>query len=164
VRFDDYLASDGWTLTYYLRGVGSLDITATADVDGEGYSVTEPATSTVIAAGVYEFLARVSNVGGEKYTVDSGVVEVAPNVATATPGTLQSHAEQMVPLLQAEIKARLSGTAGTGHDSYTIDNRQISKLSLTELYALLNKYRAELAREQNLGRLPAITIRFPFAS
>lgn len=161
MRFDDYLASDGWTLTYYLRGVGTLDVTATTDTDGEGYSITVLPASTDIAAGNYEFLARVSNVGGEKYTVDSGTVEILANAATATAGQRQSHAEQMVALLQAEIKARLSGTAGTAHESYTIENRQITKLSLDELYKLLNKYRAELAREQNGGTLPSITIRFP---
>lgn len=162
VRFDDYLASDGWTLTYYLRGVGSLDITATADVDGEGYSVTVAAATTAsLATGNYEFLARVSNVGGEVYTVDSGTVEILPNAATASAGTLQSHAEKMVALLRAEIQARLSGTAGTAHESYTIDNRQITKLSLPELQALLNRYLAELAREKHGGQLPAITIRFP---
>ena len=164
MRFDDYLASDGWTLTYYLRGVGSLDITATADVDGEGYSITKAAADTAITAGVYEFLARVSNAGGEAYTVDSGAVEILPNAATATAGQLQSHAEQMVALLRAEIKARLSGTAGTAHESYTIDNRQISKLALPELYALLKRYELELSAEKNGGRLPPYRVGFSRAS
>lgn len=162
MRFDDYLASAGWTLTYYLRGVGSIDVVAVADVDGEGYSVTVPAATTApYLAGKYEFIARVSNVGLENYTVDSGVVEILPNAALAAAGALQSHAEQMVALLKSEIKARLSGTAGTAHESYTIEGRAIQKLDLDELYALLNKYRAELAREKNGGRLPPVTIRFP---
>jgi hypothetical protein len=154
------VASAGWVLTYYLRGVGTLDIDADTDTDGEGYSITVAAASTTLAAGVYEFLARVAK-AGEVYTVDSGAVEVLPNAATATAGQLQSHAEQMVPLLEAEIKARLSGTAGTAHNEYTIDGRAISKIPLEDLYALLNRYRAELAREQNGGRLPAVVIRFP---
>ena len=133
---------------------------ASADSDGVGYSITKAAADTTIAAGVYEFLARVSNVGGEKYTVDSGAVEVLANAATATAGTLQSHAEQMVVLLRAEIKARLSGTAGTAHNDYTIEGRAISKIPLPDLYALRNKYEAELARERNGGRLPSVAIYF----
>jgi hypothetical protein len=161
VRFDDYLASDGWTLKYYLRGVGSQDITAIPDTDGEGYSITLAAATTgALAAGNYQFLARVSNVGLEAYTVDSGVVLIAPNAATAAAGALQSHAEQMVALLRAEIKARLSGTAGTGHNDYAIDGRSISKFSLAELRGMLKGYELELSAQKNGGRLPPYRVGF----
>ena len=140
----------------------AFSITASVNAtDSNGYSVTVAAAVTAAkTAGLYEFIARVTD-GTSVYTVDSGTVEITPDVSQATAGQLQSHAEQMVPLLEAEIKARLSGTAGTAHDEYQIDGRQISKLKLPELYALLNKYRAELAREQNGGTLPPVTIRFP---
>ena len=164
VRFSDYPASAGWALTYYLRGVGSLDVTATTDTDGEGYAVTvAAATTATLPAGNYEFLARVAKTG-EVFTVDSGAVVIDANAATASAGTLQSHAEQMVALLRAEIKARLSGTAGTAHESYTIDNRQISKLSLAELRSLLKGYELELYAQRNGGRLPPYRVGFSRAS
>jgi hypothetical protein len=145
-------------LTYYLRGIGSLDIVA--DADGDDYSVTVDATDTAaLAAGNYQFLARVAK-AGEVYTVDSGAVVIRPNAATATAGTLESHAEKMVALLRSEIQARVTGT-GTAHNDYTIDSRQIIKIPLPELYTLLNKYEAALARERNGGKLPSIAIRFP---
>lgn len=155
----DYSAADGWTLTYALRGASVVNVTATTDVDGAGFAVTVAATDTAsVVAGVYQYLARVT-LAGVVHTVDSGSVVILPNVATATAGTLQSHGEKMIALLKSEIQARIDGT-GTGHTGYTIDGRSIEKFSLTELYTLLNRYRAELAREQNGGQLPAIGIRF----
>jgi hypothetical protein len=128
-------------------------------VDGAGFAVTVAATDTAsVVAGVYQYLARVT-LAGVVHTVDSGSVVILPNVATATAGTLQSHGEKMIALLKSEIQARIDGT-GTGHTGYTIDGRSIEKFSLTELYTLHNRYRAELAREQNGGQLPAIGIRF----
>jgi hypothetical protein len=97
---------------------------------------------------------------GEVYTVDSGAVVIRPNAATAAAGVLESHAEKMVALLRSEIQARVTGT-GTAHNDYTIDSRQIAKIPLPELYALLNKYESALARERNGGKLPSIAIRFP---
>jgi len=153
--------SEGWALSYALRGVGSLDI-AGAKVTDDGvatFTITVAAADTAaLAAGAYRWVAYAEK-AGEKYEVAKGVVDVTANVATAGAGALQSTAEAMVTRLDAEIKARVTGT-GSGHNSIEIHGRAIEKFSLEELYGLRNKYAAQANRERSKGRFAPVKMRF----
>src|SRR5512139_1557081 len=75
-RLSDYPASAGWTLKLHLAGASVLAKTATAD--GDDFLVTIEATDTEgdFAAGLYKWVERVSNAGGEVYEVGRGTVTV----------------------------------------------------------------------------------------
>jgi hypothetical protein len=163
----DYPASDGWTLTYSLNGKGAVAaIVASVNADdSNGYSVTvTAATTAAYTAGLYQYLARVS-LAGEVYTVDSGVVIIAPNVATAATGALQTHAEKMVALCEAAIEANAvaaaSGGTGGAIQSYTIGNRSVTFRDEADLRAQLSHYKWQVWHEKNPGKLgPRRQVRF----
>jgi hypothetical protein len=161
--YADYLAGDGWTLTYYLRGASMLDIEAEAD--GDGFEITADADdTTAIAAGVYQYIARVEGTTGT-FTVGSGSVVILPNVATAVAGDHQSFAEQMVSALETALLANVATAAAGGSGglvlSYTIANRSVTFRDEAELRAQLSHYKWQVWREKNPGRLaPRRQVRF----
>lgn len=159
--FSDYPKSDGWVLCYAFRGVGSLDVSGSQIVvnasDPAGFSVTVlPASTAPLGAGRYRYLARVT-LAGEVRTVDAGVVQVLPDLATADEGELQTHAEKMVALLEAAIEANAASSAngGTGGTvlSYSIADRSVTFRDEKDLRDQLARYKWQVWRERNPGKI-----------
>jgi hypothetical protein len=166
--------SADWALTYYLRGIGSFNIVATADPGGLIYNIVVPASATTgLAAGSYAYTAKVANTvpgTGEVYTVKQGDFQVLPNYATAGPGDLQANAEYMLEAVEAEIAARLGLAAngseggpastqtspGSAHEHISIAGREITKISMAELLKIRARYRTEVAMLENGGILPPV--------
>jgi hypothetical protein len=161
-----YPASEGWSPSYAVRGVSALDITDADHMTDDGaatWTVTVPhATTDDLVAGVYEWV-RYATKAAEKYVTARGSFVVLADADSAAAGDRQSHAEKMLARIEAEIEARLSGD-GSAHESYTIGTaaggRQLSKVPLSELYALKNKYAAEAQQAQRAGKLAPVTITF----
>jgi hypothetical protein len=80
-------------------------------------------------------VTRISD--SEKALTETGVIRVF--VSTADRRT---HAEVML----AKIESLLSGRADDDIDNYTIKNRSISKMPVTDLIQWRDYYRAEIAR------------------
>lgn len=164
LRYVDFPAGDGWVLAIYFRGVAVLDALMTGDTpeieaDGDSFLVTLSATDTALAAGTYRWTARAT-LDGETYQADAGVLTLRPNVATATAGALQTHAERMVAVLESEIAARITGD-GSAHGDMLIGSRRLVKIATHELEGMLNRYRWQVWREQHPGQLgPRRQVRF----
>ena len=165
--YSDYPPSDGWALAYSIRGIGVLAWDAGwIDDDGSTYSVTIPAASTAaLGAGDYEWVATATK-GAEKYTAGYGLLRVLPNLATATAGQRQSHAEKMVPLIEAELERRITpapqGGRG-GAESYSVHGRQFTGIDTDKLTRMLGFYRSQIrARRQGTagGLGTAVHVRF----
>ncbi len=150
-QLSDYPASGGWTLKLYLAGAKILTTEATAD--GADHLITIEAEDTAgLLAGVYKWVERVSKtVDGTKksYDVASGAVTVTADLAQATDGSEQEWAEQAITVLQAYINRRLP----SGMESYQINGRTVTSLSIPEARKELASLRAELARVANPGRV-----------
>jgi hypothetical protein len=123
----------------------------------------EAATTAAYTAGMYQYIARVS-LAGEVYTVDSGVVVISPNVATATAGALQTHAEKMVALCEAAIEAQAAAASAGGSgtiQSYSIGTRSVTFRDEADLRAQLAHYKWQVWKERNPGKLgPRRQVRF----
>lgn len=145
--FSDYPASAGWTLKLYLAGVKVLNKTAAADGDEFVMTLAAADTDTELDAGLYKWVERVSNVGGEVYEVASGVVTVLANMATATAGQQQDWRERAIALLRAQIEGRLPA----GMENYSIAGRAVGKMTIEEAAKLLSQYEAKLAAARNPG-------------
>lgn len=145
--FAEYLATDGWTLTLYIRGAQVLTKAATAD--GAGFLVTLAATDTddLTTPGVYRWAERVSK-AAEVFEVAHGTVEVTPNMATATAGQLQTMEEKLL----AAIDAVLAGKITDDIVAYTIGGRSITKLSREELMTERRKLQWDVARQRGKGK------------
>jgi len=141
----DYLASDSWTLSYALVNVDNL-ITITATADGDDHLVEVAAATTAgYAPGSYNWQAYVIK-SGERYQVDSGVLEVKPNFAEQTAGyDGRSHVKKVLDALDALIE----GKATSDQLAYSIAGRSISKMSPEELIKWRDLYAGRYQREQS---------------
>ncbi len=156
IAFAGYTPAAGWALTYVFAGAGKLTITAAANAAQTGWEVTVPASSTsALVAGQYVWVAQVTQ-ATEKYTVAQGSTTVERNLAIANAGDAQSHAERTLQVIEAAIENRLTD----GMEKYEIDGRVVERIPALELYALRDKYRAEVLRLRNRGRLPSVRLSF----
>jgi len=141
----DYVNS-AYTLKYSARleGTGTTEIEITASASGDDYLVSVSKTTTAsYTAGVYRWQAYITRTSdNERITVDSGTWEVLENRDTSTADP-RSHARIMVE----KIESLLEGRADADVASYSIAGRSLTKLSIDELMAWRDRYRAEYLRE-----------------
>lgn len=147
----DYPASS-WTLTYrFKNAAGGFEVVAAAD--GDYFEATvAAATSTSIAAGVYAWQARVSS-GTEYYTVDTGELEVLPNLFAGLAATASDQRTHARKVLEA-IEAVLEGRATTDQEEYTIGSRSLKRIPIADLLAFRDRYRMAVAREDQANGVP----------
>lgn len=152
----DYSPADGWVLSYILRGVTGAPPTVTVTSNTSDYSVVIAAVDTAaLAAGTYLWDAFVKK-SGERYAVDSGVITVLQNIESGTTAIL-SEAATNLPLVQAAIKARLTGQA----TSYSINGRALQYIPLKELYTIRALLMREIRRERNtISAAPSRAVTF----
>ena len=151
--FADYLASDGWTLSYSFRGPGKLDVDATTN--GAGWSITVAATKTVLPEGTYVWSARVS-LSGEVHTVAEGTVYVAPSLLNTQAIERQLWAEATLPKVEAVLFKR----ADDSILEYEIAGRKLKHYSFDELWKFRAWLRTEVARKRTKGRSGQMAVRF----
>jgi hypothetical protein len=141
--FPDYPAPT-WALTYTLnlQITPTTIYTVTATANGTGFSVSvSPAVSATWTAGTYSYVARVSN-GTNVFTVDTGIIKVLPNPATATTD-LRSHARRTL----AAIEATIEGRASHAELEFSAFGRTLKYCTLAELITARNKYKTLVASE-----------------
>ena len=144
----DYPASE-WALTYYLRKDGASATSFSAAADGDSYLVTvAAATTAAYASGIYDFIGWVIK-GTEKYEVFNSMIEVLPNPTNTSAYDPRSHARKVMEL----IEAAMEGRAENGMESYSIGGRSISKIPLGQLRELWEKYKQDVAMEEQAERL-----------
>lgn len=140
--------SGSWTLTYYLRGQGTLDLTATAQGSGWRTTISE-SQSAALAPGVYFWQARAVN-GSSKVTLGSGQMRVQPNISAAGANfDGRSQAKKDLEAVQAAIRALTTG----GVAEYTIANRSVRKVDLPDLIIRENTLKTEVAREEKAEKI-----------
>lgn len=160
----DYPASDGWTLVHVLRPLsGTNDArTLTAVADGDDYETTIAAATTgTWDAGDYSVIAQVSNVGGERYTLDAvaisagrlkhNIVTILANPTEGDTYDSRSFARRAL----AAIEATMEGTASDAVKRFTIRDREIWKYEAEELIRLRDYYAGLVAAEDAAARRSA---------
>jgi hypothetical protein len=140
-----------WTLTYRLRGNGqNPDLVGAGN--GSGWRVTIPAATTAdFAAGVYGWSVDVAHGDGRRFTLASGTVELLANYQTVTgafDGRTQSQKD--LDAIDAAIRARLAGGAVA---EYTIGNRNLRYVTLSELRQLRSEIATRVANEQQAAAI-----------
>lgn len=147
----DYPASAGWTLAYVLiNASGKQSITATASGADHLVSISA-AASGAWAAGSYAWQATVTK-GAERYTVGTGSLIVAPNLAAAT--TLDTRSSAKKALEAVNLALETYGAKAYQH-SYEIAGRKQSFHTPGEFMAFRSRLMAEVAREDNAARIAA---------
>jgi hypothetical protein len=143
----DYPASE-YDLTVYLAGRSRIhaDIESGVVKSGDDFLVTLTAALTApLLPGRYEWEFRVK-VGATAYLrVDAGTVLILPDIAQATDGSLQTHAERMLALVEAALEGRLT----RDQESIIIDGVAITRIPHDNLRRLRILYLAEVESERN---------------
>lgn len=153
----DYLATDGWALSYVLLAHGKSPISITSTADGSAHAVSLDATTTAaFAPGVYHWTSMVTK-GAERKTISAGTLEVKPNPATLDAAhDPRTHAEKCLAAIEAVLEGRMSDSIV----EYQIGNRMAKKLPHSELIRLRSYYAAEVRRQRGGPRAVAIPVRF----
>lgn len=139
---DDYPAGT-WTLKYRFKNAADyFEIVAAAS--GTDHAVTvAAATSATYAAGRYTWMAWVE-AGTEKFTVDTGTLEVNPDYRASTAAyDGRSHARKMLDAIEAWLEARDPAVA-----EYEIAGRRMKFIPIGELVKLRNRYGFEVRNEE----------------
>ena len=156
--FADYPASAGWTLSYGAAGPQAINFVATAATDGASYRVAVTPTATAgWLPGRYLWSAYVtrSTPTAERHTLCRGTFQVLPDPA-ATALAL-THAQRALALIETALEGRIP----RGLEDTTIDGQQITRIPIRDLYALKEKYRAEVANLERVAAAAAGVARCP---
>lgn len=147
----DYPASAGWVLAYTLiNSAAKITITATASGDDHLASVAA-ATSAAWAAATYTWHAAVTK-AAERYTVGTGQMVVAPNLAAAS--TFDTRTSARIALDAVNTALQTYG-AKAYMQAFEIAGRRQQFHTPGEFLAFRSKLQAEVAREDNATRLAA---------
>lgn len=150
----DFPPSAGWTLRYILRGPQTIDFSATASADGTKHEVRRNGAATQgHPPGLYSMLGRVEHSDGHRYAVHESALHVDPDPVTAEA----SHAEALIPMLQAQekelaVKAALASWTQGGR-SETLAQLADVRRKLAELYE-------QVRRERGGAMIQSVGVRF----
>lgn len=157
-RVPDVSASDGWTLSYALRGPATIDIEAI--VDGEDYVIeVDAATTRDWAAGCYRWVAFLAHTDGRRTTLADGQLEILPDLLAMEAGDVRSHARRMLALIEAALQKRIP----KDQQSYEIDGQRLDRIPIERLEELRLRYRREVKAEERRGNgLGVRTVRWSY--
>lgn len=143
----DYPASEGWILAIALRAKDKAPINISTTASGNDFAVSILiAASEKYAPGVYFYQAFIVKPVSptEKYTVETGQIEILPNISA---GTSQSDFRSIAKKNLDMLDARLSGDTSPDVMSYSIGGRSLSKRSWDELQAMRGYWKSEYEAE-----------------
>ncbi len=143
-------SGNGWTLTYYIRfNRNNHGATAVGTAYGQGWEFSlSSATTDGFHADDTGYWQAVATKAGEKVTLGAGQFEVEENLYyTGTPAAVDNRSQTQKDLeaVQAAIRSMVSGGAVA---EYTIGNRRLKKMELSDLLQLESQLKAEVKREQ----------------
>lgn len=145
----DYSASDGWALSYTLINA-TAKIAFSATASGSDFLVdVSAATTSAWTAGSYAWRSQVSR-SGEVYTIGAGTIIVQPSFGVAT---LDNRSFARTAL--ANIEAYLQNSSNLSSAMYEIAGRKLQRIPVSDLLALRDRYKSEVAREDGAANSAA---------
>lgn len=149
-----YSASDGWTLNYRLiNGTTHLDFSSMPS--GSDFLINVPAaTSAAYAPGEYAWQSYVTNVAGQRFTIETGRIEVKPNWAAITDALdSRSKAKQILDSLE---DAWVTAAATRAYVfEYRVAGRLMRFATRQEWIAEMDYWRRQVALEDRAAKIAA---------
>ncbi len=157
---EDYPISEGWSLTYYLRGNFAHDpINLVATTSGTDYEIDlSPDVTGAYTPGIYYWQAFVS-VTGDRKPIGSGKITVLKNFSEVTdPTDERTHARRCLDSLNAVIENR----ATRDEVRYVIQaiGLSVDKMPIKDLLMFRDYYLVEVNKEEGNGRRRQILVVF----
>lgn len=148
------ITSASWALTYYLRtNTASEGVTVTGTAEGSGWRTSIAASASADMNAGSWFFQAVASSGSEKFTVREGSIEVKASLAySGTPGAFDGRSQNQKDLeaVQTAIRSIIEGGAV---QEYTIANRSLKKMAMTDLLELESRLKVRVAREKKSERI-----------
>lgn len=142
---DGYPASDGWILSYALRGPSVIDLSASAS--GRDYHVyVSAATTAAWVPGSYSWSSFVT-LSGQRYTVGQGTLQISPNLAAQVAGyDGRSPAEKA--LADAETALATFKSTNGRVKKYTIGQRSMEFSTSAEILQVISYWKTKVLNAQ----------------
>lgn len=147
-------AGDGWVLTLYLNPrAGGTATSVTSTADGDDHLLQVPAATTAAwAAGAYAWEIWAT-LGGERYRIESGQLQVVASLIGAGAGQdTRTDAERALELLRAAWSAYIASGNFTVAQ-YTINGRSMTYRTIAELRAAISAAERDVNSERAAARL-----------
>lgn len=145
VSLAEYPAPD-WSLDLRMVGIAALDVSSEAMGTGHVLAA-DPVTTAAWESGRYAYQLRATD-GTDVVQIERGELVIAQDLDQAAAGfDGRSHARRVLDAIEAVIEDR----ATKDQQSYTINNRSLSRTPLADLLKLRAKYRAEVQAETASG-------------
>ena len=145
----DYPASEGWEISYTVRGPTDLDIVWSTHVsaNGDTYEVRVPASATDLTPSTYKLAGRATK-GTEKKTFYAAAFTIRANPATAVNAL--SHHEEMV----ADLKALEKQLVENPEAEIQRGDRTWRYRDLAEVRKEITWHEAKIQKLRNPGAMP----------
>jgi hypothetical protein len=142
----DYPAP-AWSLSVVLRGPSVIDLVAVAE--GAAHRLTAPATETAAyAPGVYAYSVRAAS-GDDVEEVAAGTVTILADLAQLPAGTdARTENRKALDAIDAVIAQR----ASLDQQRYRINNRELYRMTPTELFQMRAYFASRVAGEEAKAR------------
>lgn len=98
--------------------------------------------------GEYTWFARITD-GDDVKTLSRGVIKILPDFGSEDTYDARSPVKKTLDAIIAMIEGR----ATKEHEEYTIGNRSLKLIPITELLTLRDRYQADYNRELNQERV-----------
>lgn len=142
--------SGSWTLAYAIKGNSNLTLSSTTS--GNGWSTTISATqSALLSPGSYAWHAYATS-GASRVTLGQGSITIKTNIAAINSSGFdgRSQIKQDLDAVREAIRAIIKGGAVV---QYTIGNRSLTKMRMSELIELESKLKVDLVREEKAAKI-----------
>ncbi len=146
----DYLPSAGWSLTYLLRaGNGEVQVTVNSTASGDAHLIDEDAFAAGIEPGDYVLAGFAVN-GAERHQIYLSELTVTADLGSqAAAGSILSHTQRMIPLLEAQLE-RLAANELDVSNVQQVELRRVQRLSLEKQLAINKELRANEIAQENM--------------
>lgn len=140
---------DGWVLKYRLLWPSdtAVDITATADADGDNFVVNLPAMDTASYPSGQATLVAWIERGTEVVTLDQQTITILPNLRAAATYDGRTPNERALDDARAALRAYLAN--GQAHvEHYWIGDRRMQFRTVKDITDLIASLEREVKRER----------------
>lgn len=142
----DYPAPE-WDLTFYLRGPETANISAVDD--GTSHVITASAATTGSwPAGQYWYTIRVTD-GTDVFEIEKGTLQVLADLASVSVDGYDGRTQAEIAL--ESINAVIANRATVDQERYRINNRELYRMSVSELLKLRSFYASLVRKERGLN-------------
>lgn len=142
--FSDFLASDGWIITYYFANTSeSFSVAGTAYQTNDHLFNLAGSDTENLTAGTFNYEAYAAK-GSERSRVECGTLELEANFATGNPVDDRTQVKRTLDA----INALLENKASADQQEVEVLGKKLKKMDIAELLKWQSKYEGMYRTEQ----------------